>query len=164
MRLTIPQPTDEQILRAELARQEAEEKRVERMQAKARAKRAKPNPLSEAEDALRKANKLLDATDLLARLKNDLPEVHSLASVYGRWVWLEFPMKPHESVMHKLKVLGFSWSPKRQAWYHPCGAFSIHSKTDPRFKYQAVPAQVFETEPQPIFLDVPELSKRLVVA
>lgn len=151
-------PTDEQQLREAIKVVEQEESKPAPAK---KQKRASKSPLSDGEQALRKANRLLNTPELLAALKRDLPEVHKLAAVFGKWVWIEFPMKPHESVMRGIKLLGFNWSSKRNAWYHPCGTFSGPSKTDPRFKYQATSAVEYETEPQPIYIDMPELSARV---
>lgn len=68
-----------------------------------------------------------ETIDILARLRQEVPEVFDQAQVVGDWVWLEFTIAPDREVRENLKALGFHWNPTRQCWQHPCG---VHRTAD----------------------------------
>ena len=105
--------------------------------------------LSEAEAARkrqRRANRWLDTSVVLERLREDAPEAYALAEIVGRWVWVSFADKPGADVRNALKNLGFSWNKRRECWQHPCGHPTKSSPGDPRFKYGSVPASALDDE------------------
>ena len=93
-----------------------------------------------------KESRTLSTLDVLSTLKEQLPNVWEQAEVVGKWVWIEFTYPPVKEVRDKLKELGFHWNHKRKAWQHPCGYFSLHSSSDPRFKYAVHSASSLEVE------------------
>lgn len=83
-----------------------------------------------------KANRGKSATEVLAAIKADLPDVWIRAKVVGRWVWIHFDAKPADSVRAYLLELGFHWNKTRSNWQHSCGHYSTFAKSyDPRDKY-----------------------------
>ena len=152
MRLTSPtiNITEEQQLAAELVRIKVAEAQKS---AKAEHGKKPKKERSLADKALHDANKLLNTSEFLRKLKAELPEVYRVATVSGQWTWIEFPMKPHDEVLAKLFQLGCAWSKRRHAWYHAGGTSTGYSKGDPRMKYGNVAAAEFEEDPQPIILE-----------
>lgn len=56
--------------------------------------------------------------------------------IVGKWVWIEFNGKPDNSVLSKIKKIGFTWNKDRKAWQHPCGVFTPRARRqDPRYTY-----------------------------
>jgi hypothetical protein len=101
---------------------------------------------TEEEKADHRENRQLETTEVLARLKLELPEVWKIAEVVGAWVWITFPMKPTEEVRKAIYRLGFEYHFKRKAWFHKGNSFN---QTIPRQQHGSVSAQEFEQEPQP---------------
>ena len=64
-----------------------------------------------------------------------MPDVFRVAEVVGKWVWVQFAEQPAAEIRQQLAQLGFHWNRERQAWQHPCGAFSTGSPHDPHEKY-----------------------------
>ena len=93
-----------------------------------------------------KESRNLSTLDVLAALKQELPNVWEQAEVVGKWVWIEFTYPPIKETRDKLKEFGFHWNHKRKAWQHPCGCFRLHSNSDPRFKYGVHSASSLEVE------------------
>ena len=83
----------------------------------------------------RKQNRTLPTTKVLNLLHTQLPAAYRLAEVVGKWVWVTFKETPAAEVRQGLAQLGFHWNRERQAWQHPCGAFSTGSPHDPHEKY-----------------------------
>ena len=83
----------------------------------------------------RSENRSLSTTKVLNTLSSTLPDIYSLAEVVGKWVWIHFQETPTAEVRQQLSQLGFHWNTTRQAWQHPCGAFSLGSASDPHQKY-----------------------------
>ena len=86
-------------------------------------------------------NSTLGTSEVLDRLKRDIPTAWELAQVVGRWVWITFEGKPADAVREGLTALGFHWNRKRGAWQHPCGCFTRHAPYDPREKYMSISAR-----------------------
>ena len=81
-------------------------------------------------------NRSLSVAQVLDCLHRELPAVHGLAVIVGRWVWIEFDEKPAAEIRTYLVELGFRWNLRRRAWQHPCGEYcSKASPRDPRQKY-----------------------------
>ena len=72
---------------------------------------------------------------VLNLLQTQLPDAYRLAEVVGKWVWVQFAEQPAAEIRQQLAQLGFHWNRERQAWQHPCGAFSKGSPADPHEKY-----------------------------
>ena len=83
----------------------------------------------------RSKNRSLSTSKVLNTLSTTLPDVYSLAEVVGKWVWIHFQETPTAEIRQQLAQLGFHWNTNRQAWQHPCGAFSLGSASDPRERY-----------------------------
>ena len=83
----------------------------------------------------RKANRTLPTPKVLNLLQTQLPDAYRLAEVVGKWVWVRFAEQPAAEIRQQLAQLGFHWNRERQAWQHPCGAFSKGSPADPHEKY-----------------------------
>jgi len=96
---------------------------------------AKPDTRQPIDHARRAENRKLDTAAVLRLLLVALPAVYSTAQVVGAWVWVSFPERPTADTRQKLSQLGFHWNSTRQAWQHPCGKFSLGSKSDPRDTY-----------------------------
>lgn len=90
------------------------------------------------------ANSSLDTLTVLARLKEQQPEVWEQAEVVGKWVWITFEMKPAEQIREYLLDLGFHWNHTRSCWQHSCGHYTRHTSGDPRWKYGNVPAKALD--------------------
>ncbi len=82
-------------------------------------------------------NRSLDMAELLAKMQGEFPAIHHQAKIVGRWVWVMFDAVPDEETRDYLKECGFIFSPRRQAWMHPCGSgHRGRARTyDPRTKY-----------------------------
>jgi hypothetical protein len=88
----------------------------------------------------RKANRTLPTQTVVERLAT-IPTAAQCASVVGKWVWVQFAEQPAAEIRQQLSQLGFHWNGNRQAWQHPCGAFSLAARThDPRDTYASKPA------------------------
>jgi len=83
----------------------------------------------------RKANRTLPTPKVLNLLQTQLPDAYRLAEVVGKWIWVQFAEQPAAEIRQQLAQLGFHWNRERQAWQHPCGAFSTGSPHDPHEKY-----------------------------
>ena len=83
----------------------------------------------------RKANRTLPTPKVLNLLQTQLPDAYRLAEVVGKWIWVHFENTPAAEIRQQLAQLGFHWNRERQAWQHPCGAFSTGSPSDPHEKY-----------------------------
>jgi hypothetical protein len=92
-------------------------------------------PLPRIDFARRQANRQLPTDQLLSLLRTEAPRFYDLAEVVGKWVWIQFPERQPREVTAVLAQLGFHWNNTRQAWQHPCGAFTLSSPGDPRAKY-----------------------------
>lgn len=99
-----------------------------------------------AETDQRLKNRQLSTWQLLQLLHTEAKELWALASVVGRWVWVNFDKKPTPECTGKLKSLGFRWNKKRQCWQHPCGdTGSKAANYDPRQRYGSRAATELET-------------------
>lgn len=85
----------------------------------------------------RKKNRSLPTAKVLNLLSTSLPDAFRVAEVVGKWVWVRFTEQPAAEIRQQLSQLGFHWNGSRQAWQHPCGAFSLGSQADPREKYSS---------------------------
>ena len=83
----------------------------------------------------RKQNRTWPTTKVLQHLQTQMPDTYRLAEVVGKWVWVQFAEQPAAEIRQQLAQLGFHWNRERQAWQHPCGAFSTGSPHDPHEKY-----------------------------
>ena len=91
----------------------------------------------------RKKNRTLPTPKVLNLLLTNAPDVYRLAEVVGKWVWVTFKEQPAAEIRQQLAQLGFHWNRERQAWQHPCGAFSLGSSNDRHEKYSTYrPASV----------------------
>lgn len=90
--------------------------------------------------AMTNANRSLGTTEVLERLRSDIPGAFEAARVVGHWIWLEFTAKPSADIRTAIKALGFHWNRQREAWQHPCGFFSRRSPGNPKWKYGVVDA------------------------
>lgn len=77
---------------------------------------------------------------LLDRMRQEIPEIWDQAEVVGSWVWMEFNLPPSRENREKLKSLGFHWNGRRKCWQHPCGVPCEPSATDPRQRFNVIPA------------------------
>lgn len=143
--LTQNPSTDEALLRTALRQVQVAESRAPETPKGRRPKKERSPEDREAHER----NRNLSTPELLAKLKTELPAVWEIAEIVGQWVWLTFPSKPDEGVRDALYRMGFHWNHTRSAWQHPCGAYSLHSKGNPRFRYQGLSAREFTEEPQP---------------
>ena len=101
---------------------------------------AKPDNRLPIDPEARKANRSLPTTTVVERLAA-IPTAAQSATIVGKWVWVQFAAQPAADVRQALSQLGFHWNANRQAWQHPCGAFSLAAKThDPRDTYASKPA------------------------
>ena len=83
----------------------------------------------------RKKNRTLPTQTVVQRLAT-IPTAAQCATIVGKWVWVQFAEQPAAEVRQQLAQLGFHWNRERQAWQHPCGAFSTAARThDPRDFY-----------------------------
>ena len=90
----------------------------------------------------RRQNKMQEAPAIIAKLKETAPEAVPFARQVGAWLWITFPAKPAPETLSKIKLLGFSWNRKREAWQNPCGVFRAASKShDPRQTYGEDPIE-----------------------
>ena len=81
----------------------------------------------------RTANKELSTDGVIALMPE---EARKHAFVVGRWVWVQFPVKPAAQTRNELSRLGFNWNSDRKVWQHPCGCNArLNPKVDPRDKY-----------------------------
>ena len=101
---------------------------------------AKPDTRLPIDAALRADNRKLDTQTVCGKLREILPDVASKAQLVGSWVWVQFTDRPAAEVRQQLSQLGFHWNGTRQVWQHPCGKFSLGSKSDPRDTYTSTPA------------------------
>jgi hypothetical protein len=85
----------------------------------------------------RKKNRTLPTEKVLNLLLNASPELHRLAEVVGKWVWVTFKEQPAAEMRQQLAQLGFHWNRERQAWQHPCGQFRLRGFQDPHEKYSS---------------------------
>lgn len=106
----------------------------------------KASPVDQARREMRWRNRSRDTLTVLTELKNDLPDVWEIAKVVGRWVWVEFPMKPSADVREKLCDMGFIWNRKRAAWQHACGVFRHHANHNPQFTYSVIDAPELDNQ------------------
>jgi hypothetical protein len=139
-----PAERDEAALTAELQAVQARENPATRVAA---APKWKDRPdITPERKTMHLENRALPASQVLAKLKTELHEAWLIATVCGKWIWLEFPKdaKPHATVCAKLYDLGFHFNWKRKAWQNPCSAFIGHSKSDPRLKYLSAKASELE--------------------
>ena len=83
----------------------------------------------------RKQHRTWPTAKVLQHLKEQMPDVFRVAEVVGKWVWVQFAEQPAAEIRQQLAQLGFHWNRERQAWQHPCGAFSTGSPADPHDKY-----------------------------
>ena len=83
----------------------------------------------------RKTNRTLPTSKVLELLQQAAPAAFDLAEVVGKWVWVQFKDTPAAELRQQLSQLGFHWNRDRQAWQHPCGAFSLRGSGDPHDKY-----------------------------
>jgi len=84
--------------------------------------------------------------ELLATLKQQMPDIWNQTEVVGKWLWLEFNVPPAKHILGKLKQLGFHWNHDRQCWQHPCGVHRARSNRDPRQVYPVIPATALEVQ------------------
>lgn len=90
--------------------------------------------LSEDQYKLSKQNQNLSLEELAEILQALNLSQH--AEIVGKWLWLTFKDKPDDAVILDIKILGFQYSEKRQAWLHRCGnPHTRRSPRDPRAKY-----------------------------
>jgi len=100
---------------------------------------AKPDNRLPIDTEARKKNRTLPTQTVVQRLAT-IPTAAQCASVVGKWVWVQFAEQPAAEVRQQLAQLGFHWNRERQAWQHPCGAFSLAARThDPRDFYGTNP-------------------------
>ncbi len=92
----------------------------------------------------RKKNRSLPTEKVLALLQQQDRRLWELAEVVGKWIWVSFTEQPPAAARQTLSQLGFHWNNNRQAWQHPCGAFSLGSSNDPHEKYTSHPAADFK--------------------
>ena len=92
----------------------------------------------------RKKNRSLPTAKVLELLQQHDRRLWELAEVVGKWIWVSFSEQPPAAARQTLSQLGFHWNNTRQAWQHPCGAFSAGSSTDPHEKYASHPAAQFK--------------------
>ena len=98
----------------------------------------------------RKQNRMLPTPKVLNLLLTTAPDVYRLAEVVGKWVWVTFKEQPAAEIRQRLAQLGFHWNRERQAWQHPCGAFSLGSASDPHERYSSYrPATIRRSAKQP---------------
>lgn len=95
--------------------------------------------------SLRRRNRHLSTSRLIATLRIVHPQLYSLAEVVGKWVWISFAEKQPVTVTSALSELGFHWNKRRQTWQHPCNAHSKRSRLfEPRRIYRSYfPADAF---------------------
>jgi hypothetical protein len=84
--------------------------------------------------------------ELLAILKQQMPEIWNQTEVVGKWLWLEFNIPPAKEVRGKLRNLGFHWNHIRRCWQHPCGLHRTRSSRDPREIYPVIPATALQIQ------------------
>lgn len=110
--------------------------------APAAARQQDQQPVSWIDHDKRAKARLWTADQVLDALR-DLPgEALEKALVVGKWIWVQFENPPAAQVRAGLSQLGFHWSPRRQAWQHPCGVFDVDTGGDPIRKYGAQSAGV----------------------
>ena len=98
----------------------------------------------------RKQNRMLPTPKVLNLLLTNAPDAYRLAEVVGKWVWVTFKEQPAAEIRQQLAQLGFHWNRERQAWQHPCGAFSLGSASDPHERYSSYrPATIRRSDKQP---------------
>ena len=83
----------------------------------------------------RDANRTLPTSEVLNRLRSELPEQYNLAEQVGKWIWITFQEIPADTIRAKLSQLGFHWNNVRKCWQHPCGQVTQRGTQDPREKY-----------------------------
>jgi len=106
---------------------------------------------------------MANTLQLLAKLKEKMPEIWSQAEVVGRWCWLQFDVAPDKAVRDKLKELGFHWNRDRNCWQHPCGQSRGRSSRDPRNVYEVIPAnELVANEAAPAFKTTPAKEYKVV--
>ena len=93
-------------------------------------------PLIPLDYEKRREYRSLPTASVLSLLQTEAPRFFDIAEVVGKWVWIQFSDKQPREVTAALSQLGFHWNNKRQAWQHPCGAFTMGSDSNPRDKYQ----------------------------
>ena len=112
-----------------------------------------PAPAAQPEKVLpyvnykqRDENRALATDDVLAFIRQRIPQVLPLAEVIGKWVWVTFPQQPEPETRAHLSQIGFHWNNARKCWQHPCGQFATEgSSTDPRVKYGSQMASAART-------------------
>ena len=75
---------------------------------------------------------------VLTALQIETQDVLDNAYFVGSWLWIEFPEKPSDEVIKKLRELGFKWNRKRKVWQNSFGQFSRFSDDDPKQKYPVI--------------------------
>ena len=103
----------------------------------ATAPEAKPDNRLPIDSEARKQNRMLPTPKVLNLLLTTAPDAYRLAEVVGKWVWVTFKEQPAAEIRQQLAQLGFHWNRERQAWQHPCGAFSLGSASDPHERYSS---------------------------
>ena len=103
--------------------------------------------MTSEQKAIAKENKTLPAETVVESLREVCPSVLPFTKLVGRWLWIIFPEKPPYDVLEVVKLMGFSFSRRRQAWMNPCGHFTRRARGyDPRDKYGV--RDVVEDEPE----------------
>lgn len=97
-------------------------------------------PVSHIDHSLRAQARNWSTGEVLARLKHELRSAFDSAFVVGSWVWVQFSGEPAPEVRAGLSQLGFHWSPRRQAWQHPCGHDKAGVGGDPMAVYETAEA------------------------
>jgi hypothetical protein len=85
----------------------------------------------------RELNRQLPTNDVLALLRQHLPDQYLLAEVVGKWIWIQFAEAPPQDIRAKLSQFGFHWNNVRQCWQHPCGQITQRGQNEPREKYSS---------------------------
>ena len=74
---------------------------------------------------------------------------HLPARVVGKWVWIQFDVKPPKEVRDALKDFGFRWSKRRGQWSHSCGNYSLPARSyRPWDKYRTIDLEAAYKEAQ----------------
>ena len=101
-------------------------------------------PLPAIDFEARRTHCAMSKSRLLALLRSENRELHRVAEVIGREVWITFEGKQSAEVTSRLSQLGFGWNPKYRAWIHRCGWLDRRTMPHPRARHGSFfPADLF---------------------
>jgi hypothetical protein len=73
--------------------------------------------------SLHRQRRSLSMQQVLDAIRRRVIRQWGLTEVVGQWVWVHRTDTLDSMERSHLFELGFHWSPRRQAWQHPCGQF-----------------------------------------